>query len=145
MPYNCTSYLSHGQRASIYLAAPLTTYGTAAYEAALAGCRARWLEAEIISPRDAFADRAEWLTRWPTVLARCDRLVFIADADGVIGYGVWQEVHDAERRGLPVLYLDAAGRFIPRERVQLRKASERSHGDWRSYATVRVVDETAVT
>lgn len=62
----------------------------------------------------------EWLEQWPGILATLDGLVAFGDEEGWIGRGVFVEVTDALRRGLPVWYLPASG--PPRETFALSPA-----------------------
>ncbi len=62
--------VSHGTdttHENVYLAAPLSTFATPRYDAALALIRERHPHARILSPRDAFKSNADWLEQWPSI------------------------------------------------------------------------------
>ena len=126
---------------TIYLASPMPTYGTARYERPLAACGRQIPHAEILEPRSLFADASDWLQRWPLILTTIDALVFFDDGTGIIGYGVWTELHDAERSGKPVLYLADDEQLHAWSDISVRRLS----GDnWRRFARVRLRPGTGV-
>jgi len=111
----------------VYLASPLSTYRTPRYGAMVSRARAHFPDAEIVPARDAFRDRGDWLARWPGILPTLAAVVVFADENGWIGAGVWAEVHDARRHGVPVYVLDDAGGLRRWESVRV---TERRPDDW---------------
>lgn len=89
----------------VYLASPLSTYGTERYERALESVRAKFPRASILPARDLFASNADWRERWRGIVRTLAAVVFFDDADGCIGAGTEQEITDAYRAGVPVLFL----------------------------------------
>lgn len=80
----------------------LATYRTERYERCMALVRRRFAGAVLLEPRDLFHDTAGWLIEWPSIVQSIDAVVFIADTDGSIGYGVFREVREAHVLGVPV-------------------------------------------
>ena len=114
---------------------PVTVFGSVSHERAVAAVRARFPGAEVLDASALFADSADWRRRWPRIVRTLDYLVFIADANGVIGAGVFQEVLDARFHGVRVEYLTARGAFQPIEDVGFWMLAG---GDRSRFAEVRV-------
>jgi hypothetical protein len=95
--------------------------------------RREFPQAQLLEARHLYASNAEWRRRWPAVLRRLTRLVFFADPDGWIGRGVWTEITDAAREGLPVFYLSDRGRLTPFASVRLGPPDDAS---WQRYCRV---------
>jgi hypothetical protein len=113
----------------------VTTFGSEALERALATVRRRFPDAEVLDGSRLFKHSADWRLKWPAVVRTLDRLIFIADQDGIIGAGVFQEVLDARFRGAAVEYLTAPGGFVGVEDVIFRMVGT---GDASRFARVRV-------
>lgn len=125
-----------GFRGRLYLAASLGTFTpvvTPHYASVCHAVRAWFPAATLIEARTAFTSNADWLARWPGVLATLAGLVFLADDDGYIGRGVLREVMDAEATVLPVWYCDDGSALHPRDALTIRTDP---YGDWRHFATV---------
>lgn len=123
---------------TLYLAAPMQTYHTEHYDRALALVGDRFPNATIISAHDAWASNADWLARWPRVLARLSALVLIADDAGWIGRGVWREYHDARALRVPCWHLAADGRYYPPSRFAFSVPDKPT---WRQFARVVLAAE----
>lgn len=89
----------------VYVASPITTYGTTRYGAMLDRLHELWPEAEMIPARNLFASNADWRRRWSNALPTLDAVVFFDDGEGWIGRGVLEEITTAQRSGIPVFYL----------------------------------------
>ncbi len=111
----------------VYVASPLTTYDTPRYDAMVSGARAHFPQATILPARDLFASNDDWRARWPDMLPTLAAVVVFAGDAGWIGAGVWAEVRDARKRGIPVYVLDDAGRLRRWESVRI---IERRPDDW---------------
>ena len=72
----------------VYVAAPVTTYRTARHDHLHARARERFPGSEVLPARGMFASAAQWRARWPDILATLSVVVFIADENGWIGWGV---------------------------------------------------------
>lgn len=88
----------------LYVASPLSTFNTPRYDSELQHLRAHFHHADIVPARGLFTSNAEWKRGWPDILSTIDALVFFADDDGYVGYGVWTELSDAYERGIPIWY-----------------------------------------
>lgn len=119
----------------VYLAAPITTYRSGQYDCALRWLRTNYPHATIVSARDAFRDRVDWLARWRGVLSRCAALVFITDGEDFIGRGVDGEITFARARPILVLMLNGAGRLVPYHHLSFTPPNA---GDWQRYRRVTV-------
>jgi hypothetical protein len=83
----------------------------------------------MLSSRDMFRSSAEWRAKWALVLTSMDALAFIVDSDGYIGRGVWQEIHDAADRAIPVYCLHD-GRLTPLAALQFDLSPLDSYRQW---------------
>lgn len=88
--------------ARIYVACPVTTYGTPPKASALARLAEAFPGAEVVDPARLYASDADWLSTWPSVLGGLDALVVVPAPDRSIGAGVLREVADALAYHLPV-------------------------------------------
>jgi len=117
---------------NVYLASSLATYHTPRYARMCNRAHTCFPKATILPARDLFTSNESWRAGWPAVLASCAALAFFADDAGWIGYGVWTEMHDAARAGLPIWYLSRTGAPHPLERLTFTVDED----DWRQYASV---------
>lgn len=122
----------------VYVASSLPTFATDRYGRMVAHAAARFPRATILPARDSFRSNDDWRRSWPGVLDSLAAVAVFADAEGWIGFGVWTEVHDALRRGLPVYVLTDDGAACPWTAVAV---AERDASDWQRYARLTV--ETA--
>lgn len=102
--------VANGVVRRVYVASPITTYGTPRYDLKLALIAQHFPRAEILQPRHLFQSTAEWQKRWPRILSTLTDLVFFAEIDRTIGLGVWSELQDAADR-LPVWFLSDDDRW----------------------------------
>jgi hypothetical protein len=119
----------------VYVASPLHTFDTPRYSTELARIRERFPHAEIVPARGLFRSNADWKRAWPAILATIDALVFFADDDGYVGYGVWTELCDADARGIPIWYLAPHNRlyeFGDSDDVQVSLRP----WDWKQFAMI---------
>lgn len=92
-------------RPRVYLAHPITTYGTA-HEAAVTARIAEILPGvELFDPSGRYVEEGEWEQAWPEVLRSLSGLVVFGDEDETIGTGCWREIGDALSCYLPVAAL----------------------------------------
>jgi hypothetical protein len=125
----------HRPPTRVYVAAPVTVFGTGAHRLALEVIGERFPDAQLLDAAVLFADSGDWHRRWPAIVRTLDHLIFITQSDGLIGAGVFQEVLDARFRGASVEYLMASGTFVAVEDVTFRMVGA---GDARRFARVRV-------
>jgi hypothetical protein len=86
----------------VYVAHPMTTYGTD-WAAECIDRLGRLLpNVELIDPERKSWSAESWLKEWPYVLGGISALVVFADLDGTVGTGCLHEVNDALFLGLPV-------------------------------------------
>lgn len=121
----------------VYVASSLSTYSTARYEQMIDAARSHYPQATILPARDQFTSTDDWRRRWPELLNTLQAVVFFADDDGYIGYGVFTELTDALDRGIPVRYLAPNGGLyeISADDGEIETTAFRP-GDWRQFATI---------
>lgn len=117
----------------VYLASPIGTYHTPRYDRMLAHAGRHFPDASILPARGLYRDVADFKRRWPRLLPTLSALAFFADEAGYIGYGVWTEIRDMRRRGLPVWFLTDDGALYAWEAVRFGVPDEQ---DWRRYLRV---------
>jgi hypothetical protein len=84
----------------VYVAYPVTAYGSAHARRQFRAIGALLPEATLIDPATAFTGNEHWLTRWPELVLSLDAVVAFAAADGTVGAGVARELFDAEATGV---------------------------------------------
>jgi hypothetical protein len=98
----------------VYVASPVTAYGTPARNWALAAIRKQASpDAVILDPAEMFCTNDEWLAEWPDIVRTLDELVIVPAVDGTIGAGVLREIADALAFGVPVTLWRPRGARIP--------------------------------
>jgi hypothetical protein len=103
---------SGGGLVKLYVAHPMTSYGTGHEARMLAVLTACFPEAEVVNPSaQCWQTDDDWLEDWGTLLPSLDLLVVFAGPDGTIGAGCLREVADALARCIPVLALDNDGQL----------------------------------
>jgi hypothetical protein len=58
--------------AKVYFGAPMTTYGSPVYEAAIAFLNAHWPQAKIVAPAGRFPTTSHWLENFPRHASECN-------------------------------------------------------------------------
>jgi len=96
---------------TVYVAHPVTTYGTARERDALDRISDHVAPAQVIDPATRYGSNADWLTDWPGLVSTLSCLIVFADTDGTIGAGCLRELTDAWHLGIPVALLDDQGDF----------------------------------
>ena len=101
----------------LYLAHPVTLYGTPAKTALVQGLTAcGWDVVDPEGPEHGAAYRERGMSYFTDMVATCDALGYLPFEDGSVGAGVAREILEALVRGLPVYYLMSAfgmgGRLI---------------------------------
>lgn len=121
----------------VYVASSLSTYRTPRYDRMVASVREQFPHATILPARDQFTSNHDWRRRWPDLLPTLQGVVFFADNDGYVGYGVWTELNDALDRGIPVRYLTPNGGLceISAEDGEIEVLAFRPW-DWRQFAMI---------
>jgi hypothetical protein len=89
-------------RPRVYIAHPLSTYGTLHERRSLAALRRLLPGVRLLNPAAMFASSPDWLERWPDVLDGIDALVVVPDEGGAVGAGVVRELCDAHGVLVPV-------------------------------------------
>ena len=102
-------------RERVYIAAPISSFGSPRYERMLGQLREALPEAEMVEARRAFRSNEHWRSHWPEILAGINRLAFLTADDGTIGAGVFQELMDARFAGLTVELITDEGSLLPLE------------------------------
>lgn len=123
----------------VYLAAPLSMFGTVEYTRAIVTVKERF-PAEVLDAAALFQGNENWRERSSELLPMLDGLVFIADSDGSIGRGVYSEIQDVRSVGKPV-WLLGFWTNPPLPTLHEYEALDlRTHpgNDWRRYATVGI-------
>lgn len=124
-----------GAPTRVYVATPVQLFGTERHRTALELVRNRFPDADLLDAAELFSDSSDWRRRWPMIVRTLDHLAFIADADGIIGAGVFQEILDASFVGLPVEYVAPASTFVPVADIRFRMLAD---GDPNRFAEVRI-------
>lgn len=88
----------------LYIAHPLTSYGTAHERACLDAIADAFREWQVIDPATRYASTGEWLAGWPKLLPTLNGLVLFADERGTVGAGCLREIADALVLGVPIGY-----------------------------------------
>lgn len=103
----------------VYVAHPVTTYGTARERKLLARVADHLAPAQVIDPAVRYRSRAHWLDDWPRLVGSISGLVVFTDVDGTIGAGCLGELTDAWRLEIPVALVDDHGAFrhVPTLRI----------------------------
>lgn len=98
-------------RPAVYVAHPLTSYGTDHEARALAALARRLPEVELVNPATRYGTNVQWLTDWPHLVRSLAGLVVVAAVDGTVGTGVLREVTDCLFIGVPVAMFDDGRRL----------------------------------
>ncbi len=97
------------RRALVYVAHPVTTYGTPHERDVLDRLAAVLRGAELIDPSKLYASTDEWLADWPEMVVKIDALVLFTEPNGTVGAGCLREMAESLGRGLPVALFDDTG------------------------------------
>lgn len=95
----------------VYVAHPMTSYGTDHEARALAALARLLPDVELVNPATRYGSNVDWLTDWPRLVRSLAGLVVVADEHGTVGAGVLREVTDCLFRGVPLAVLDGRGRL----------------------------------
>ena len=120
--------------ATVYLAAPIPTYGTPAYTVALAYLTDRYPFAAVLAPHDLWISSAHWRSRFRATLSRVTHLAVLTDDQGFVGAGVFEEWWYLHRRVAVCL---AIVHHEVWERVVMRVVDA---DDWRHHARIINLD-----
>lgn len=93
----------------VYIASSLSTYRTPRYDRMIESIRTLFPQSNAMPARDQFTSNADWRRKWPDILPTIAAVVFFDDGDGYLGLGVWTEITDCFRIGLPLWYIDDDG------------------------------------
>jgi hypothetical protein len=110
----------------VYVAHPLTTYGTPLEREALDLLGALLPDVALVNPATRYVDSAHWLDDWPDLVAMLFGLVVVPDPDGTIGAGCLRELTDAWRTDVPVALLDGRQQIRRLSGLRLVADDERS-------------------
>lgn len=133
--------VSHGTdttHETVYLTAPLSTFVTPRYDAALATIRERHPHARILSPRELFGSSAEWLRQWPSIRPTIT-LMYLLPAltrvsptiEGTIALGClkeWWDVACEDRK--PCLLMTRDGGISDRFYIEATNSRPDANGNW---------------
>jgi hypothetical protein len=98
-------------RPPVYVAHPMTGYGTPHAVACLDALGALLPDARLIDPATVFASDAEWQRSWPRLVRRLWGFVIFGAEDGTVGAGCIRELADAIAMGVPVAGFDNGRRL----------------------------------
>jgi hypothetical protein len=114
----------------IYVAHPITTYGTEWAAACLDRLSRLLPDVELIDPERKSWSTRSWLYEWPWVLGGSSAVVVFGDGAGTVGTGCLHEIADALFLGLPVWAFDGRRlveltgfEILPEERRTARRAA----------------------
>lgn len=88
--------------ARVYLAHPISTYGTDHERRALDTLAKLVPGAEVINPAGRYTGNLEWRRAWPRIVRTLDAVVVLSTDDDTIGCGCLHEITDAILHWLPV-------------------------------------------
>jgi hypothetical protein len=103
----------------IYVAHPITSYGTARGAACLDALAELLPGSELVDPAALFTTSAAWLDAWPAMVQTLAGLVVFGAADGTIGSGCLLEIADAMAAELPVAAFEEGGTGLAPSLVEL--------------------------
>ena len=89
-------------RPSVYVAHPMTSYGTPHAGACLDALAVLLPGTRLIDPAAVFASDAEWQRSWPGLVRTLGGFVVFGDESGTIGAGCVRELADAVGMGVQV-------------------------------------------
>ena len=92
-------------RPLVYVAHPVTAYGSAHARRRFRAIQTLLPDAGLIDPATAFSSTAQWLAEWPNLVFRVDAVVAFPSEDRTVGAGVARELFDAEAAGVPTAVL----------------------------------------
>jgi len=90
----------------VYVAHPVTCYGTEHEARSLAALRLLLPHCELLDPSQLYASAEHWLRAWPKVLLTLAGLVVFGAEDCSIGAGCVRELSDALAMGVAVVGFD---------------------------------------
>jgi hypothetical protein len=93
------------RRPLVYVAHPVTCYGTNHERESLARIRRLLPGTRVLNPSARYASQREWLLDWPTLVLTLDAIVVFAADDASIGAGCVKEIGDALAHGIGVWVL----------------------------------------
>lgn len=89
----------------VYIAHPVTTYGSAHARRQLRAVKVLLPDTDLIDPSTAFANTEQWLAEWPSLVRSLDAVVAFGAEDRTVGAGVARELFDAEAAGVTTAVL----------------------------------------
>jgi hypothetical protein len=99
-------------RSPVYVAHPMTAYGTPHAAACLDALAGLLLGARLIDPATIFASDVEWLASWPRLVRTLGGFVMFGAEAGTIGAGCIRELADAIAFGVPIAGFDLGRRGL---------------------------------
>lgn len=93
-------------RPSVYVAHPMSGYGTPHAAACIDALASLLPRAKLIDPAMVYASDAEWQRSWSRLVHTLGGFVVFGDEDGAIGAGCVRELADAIAMGVPVAGFD---------------------------------------
>ncbi len=86
---------------TIYFTCPFAARSTEAYELVFYHLAHRFKDDELIEARAVIHNSRQWAKKFPDLLERLDTFIFMLNAEGFIGRGVWIELFSSvEERGI---------------------------------------------
>lgn len=112
-------------RPRVYVAHPMTSYGTR-WEATVFAELGRLLpHVELVDPSVRYRSDGGWLRGWPRLLRSVAGLVVVADETGTVGTGVLREIVDTLAAGVPLAAFDPGRGLVELVGVELVEAGAR--------------------
>jgi hypothetical protein len=107
------------RRPRVYVAHPMTSYGTPWEAKALAELARLLPRVELVDPAKRYLTDSGWLRSWPRLLRSLGGLVVLADESGTVGTGVLREIVDALAAGVPLAAFDPGRGLVELAGVEL--------------------------
>lgn len=126
------------RRPRIYVAHPMTAYGTPWEAKALAELGRMLPGVELVDPSVRYSSDAGWLRAWPRMLRSLAGLVVLADEAGTVGTGVLREIVDALAAGVALAAFDSERGLVELVGLELVEAGSRCRAvaAWLDYGDV---------
>lgn len=103
----------------LYIAAPKHIYDSQKFNQYLAKIFSDYSDCDIKVCKYEFSNGDMWMDLWLHICLAIDKLIFVSDEQGCVGYGCWQEIFTVHAT-TEILYLSPEMVYIPFNNIRLR-------------------------